>query len=64
MADWRSFWILFVRNLSMGYSCVRPYILFYIQAILLFWRLRKYYKITQIQNDCQTAILKLFAYKN
>ena len=37
----------------MGYPCVRPYILFYIHgsAILHFLELRKYHKITQIQND-------------
>ena len=36
----------------MGYPCVRLYILFYIHgsAILLFFELRKYHKITQIQN--------------
>ena len=36
----------------IGYPCVRPYILFYIYgpAILLFFELRKYHKIIQIQN--------------
>ena len=36
----------------MGYLCVRPYILFYIQgpAILHCFELCKYHKITQIQN--------------
>ena len=36
----------------MGYPYVRPYILFYIHgpAILLFFELHKYHKITQIQN--------------
>ena len=36
----------------MGYPCVRHYILFYIYgpAILHFFELRKYHKITKIQN--------------
>ena len=38
----------------MGYPCVGPYILFYIHgpAILHFFELRKYHKITKIQNGC------------
>ena len=50
----------------IGYPCVRPYILFYIYgpAILLFFELRKYHKIIQIQNGRLTAILKLFATKS
>ena len=38
----------------MGYPCVRPYILFYIHgpAILHFFELLKYHKITQIKNCC------------
>ena len=37
----------------MGYPCVRRYILFHIHgpAILHFFGLRKYHKITQIQNS-------------
>ena len=37
----------------MGYPCVRPYILFNIHgpAILHFFELCKYHKITQIQNS-------------
>ena len=36
-----------------GYPCVRPSILFYIHgpAILYFFELLKYHKITQIQNS-------------
>ena len=45
------FWI-FSAKFVMGYPYVRPYILSYIHgpAILHFFELHKYHKITQIQN--------------
>ena len=49
----------------MDYFCVRPYIMFYIHgpASLHFLELRKYHKITQIQNGRKAVIVKLFAPK-
>ena len=50
----------------MGYPCARHYIMFYLHgsAILHFFGLRKYHKITKIQNGRYTAIVKLFAPKS
>ena len=50
----------------MDYPCVSSYILLYMHgpAILLCFELRKYHKITQIQNSRYTAISNLFAPKS
>ena len=47
----------------MRYPCVRPYILFYIHspAILHFFQLRKYHKITQIQIVGSQKLTRSFA---